>query len=288
MKTTNWLIYKTEKNWLNVTIRLNDERKNWHNDFSVTANLYENWRLVSLGCLHDEILKLFPEFKIFIDLHLCDEYGLPIYTVSNMIYHIKNNKEKVLEYYNSINKKDLEILEKYIDDNNAFEYMLWKLGIIKKRNNYAKEAIKQLEELTGEKYEYKNKASTYLKNSFDTIEIEKKIKSWFFNKDKVTKRQQEKVNNKIKESIEYKKQRMEKEIKNVKIELKLFEIVANKYFELTKNKTIFDNFICYHHDNRIVFNWKWYGDEISQSNFELIRKEIKKDVTLAGYEISMK
>ena len=69
-----------------VEIRLSDPCKNGHNDFAITATTYVGKRWDSCGCLHDDILKHFPEFKIFVDLHLCDDNGVPMYPILNNPY----------------------------------------------------------------------------------------------------------------------------------------------------------------------------------------------------------
>ena len=73
-----------------VEISLSDDCKNGHNDFSITADIYEQrgsrYYHVSCGCQHDEILKYFPEFQIFVDLHICDDNGVPMYPIANNPY----------------------------------------------------------------------------------------------------------------------------------------------------------------------------------------------------------
>lgn len=84
----------------NVTIRLDDQCKNGHQDFSVTGEIYEADKpkidkyLISAGCCHDDILEAFPELQIFVDLHLCDFEGNHMCPVSNGFYHLKNGFNK--------------------------------------------------------------------------------------------------------------------------------------------------------------------------------------------------
>lgn len=110
-----------------VNIRLNDECKNGHQDFAITADIYEKkgngqyyWSCV--GCCHDEILKYFPKFKIFVDLHLSDYNGAPMYAVGNGFYHLQNrDKQYVIKYlrisedqYNKISVAKDKIYFKYL------------------------------------------------------------------------------------------------------------------------------------------------------------------------------
>lgn len=69
-----------------VKLRFDDECRNGHEDFSITATLYEHMRDVAGGCLHDEIAKHFPELAHLIKWHLCGIDG-PMHYVSNTVYH---------------------------------------------------------------------------------------------------------------------------------------------------------------------------------------------------------
>lgn len=89
MTTTNRLCYTVSKRYIqagttfeiNVKILLADDCKNNICDWSITADIYEqrkNGRFVwcAGGCCHEEILKRFPQFKMFVDLHLSNHYGV--------------------------------------------------------------------------------------------------------------------------------------------------------------------------------------------------------------------
>lgn len=76
-----------------IKIKLNDECKNGHEDFSLTADIYEKtprgWRYVGGGCCHEHILKLKPELAPFAALHLSDVDGVPMHAASNAWYWIQ-------------------------------------------------------------------------------------------------------------------------------------------------------------------------------------------------------
>jgi len=79
---------------IHVSIRFDDECKNGHQSFAITADVRtdESRRLKDIaagGCLHDDIEKIFPELKPLIKWHLMNSDG-PMYYVANTIYHASN------------------------------------------------------------------------------------------------------------------------------------------------------------------------------------------------------
>lgn len=157
-----------------VKIRLNDECKNGHQDFAITADIYEkanNGRYVWScgGCCHDEILKYFPKFKLFVDLHLSDYSGAPMYAIENGYYWFCENKEVALNYIR-ISEKEYNDIQDYITQKNNglietqfnrayFGEALQCFGIVDRWRKEANEAINQLELLTGIKFINDSKCS---------------------------------------------------------------------------------------------------------------------------------
>lgn len=82
-------------NIMRIRIRLNDECKNGHQDFAITADIWEKGKLrtdrywIMGGCCHEEIIATRPDLKIFVDLHLCDYKGIPMHAVENGFYHLR-------------------------------------------------------------------------------------------------------------------------------------------------------------------------------------------------------
>lgn len=71
---------------LNVKIRFDDNCKNGHNSFSITADVKVRGRLEESGCLHELIASEFPELIPFIKWHLCSTDG-PMHYIANSLYH---------------------------------------------------------------------------------------------------------------------------------------------------------------------------------------------------------
>jgi hypothetical protein len=178
---SNSLIFRTSKTvgkeTIYVTIRLNDECKNGHQDFAITGGIYEaeepkiDRYYISGGCIHEEIIKHFPEFKMFIDLHLCDYSGVPMHPVANGFYHMvegfnktkPNNASFKAEYcdYYRITPKQFETL-KQAHTKTQFGMLLIELGILKQWEAEATKAIAELERLTETKFINDSKRSQFI------------------------------------------------------------------------------------------------------------------------------
>lgn len=83
---------------IKVTIRFDDECKNKHNSFSITADVVteRSRRLRDIeagGCLHDDIAKVFPELAGLIQWHLFDSENGPMHYVANTMYHASNRAD---------------------------------------------------------------------------------------------------------------------------------------------------------------------------------------------------
>jgi hypothetical protein len=138
---------------INVKIRLDDDCNNKVCDFAITAEIYEiakNGKRVWVagGCLHEEILKHFPQFAPFVRLHLSNLYGQPMYAVENGIFWLKESTEKGAEYL----RIPLALAKMLVIDKGYFKYQLFSLGIVDKWKEEADAAIAQLEELCGKKF----------------------------------------------------------------------------------------------------------------------------------------
>ena len=67
--------------------------------WSVTATEYDNFCFddcVACGCMHDDILKHFPELQPVIDVHLSDTNGAPMHALANAKYFYEQKEWKRL------------------------------------------------------------------------------------------------------------------------------------------------------------------------------------------------
>lgn len=111
MKTESKLVksqYKTfekdimvdnKKGKIKIKIRYDDECGNGHNSFAITGSIYSSRTSTAdrycecCGCIHDEIIKYFPEFAHLIKWHLCNSEA-PMYYLANTTYHARDREYK--------------------------------------------------------------------------------------------------------------------------------------------------------------------------------------------------
>ncbi len=273
-----------EKADIIVEIRLNDECKNGNQDFAITADIYKAGKRgdknhISGGCCHDEILKAFPEFKIFVSLHLCDYKGIPMYAVENGFYHLTTGfnstsvnddgfSRQFCDYYRITQTQFSRIKE----SENALEYalLLKELGVLNQWQQEANEAIKLLETLTGNEFVVDSKKTQYHEPKEEDVQEFKKLKAeGYFSKDEKIKRanakriaEKEKLIDSIRESCnkEVTKARNERNVKLWCIERGID----------------INNMIYYTHSNTMSFNWKDYEKKMSESDFNKMCDGLKE------------
>lgn len=265
----NGIIYS-----MNVHISLGDYCKNGVCDWSIKADIYEkrrNGRFVwcASSCCHDEILKYFPEFKLFIDLHLSNHYGQPMYPVDNGVYHLVNSdKEKAINYLR-ITGTEYDILRNSTEDKLYFKYLLYTLGIVDRWKQESLKAIKQLEVLTGNTWEnpYKPENERFALKLTDEERtlIGNRIKEGYYKSEAIQARKDQKKRE------EYEKKRNEiiadlQEAENKKL---VMLAVLDAGISLK-------NAIYYNHSNKLVFNWNDYEEKVTQEQFDKFVNTVDK------------
>lgn len=298
MKTNNLkhrIVLNNSKINCEVVISLNDECKNGHQDFHITGTFWEigepriDKYFYTAGSCHDEILKHFPEFKIFADLHGCDFSGVPTYAIENGFYHLTEgfndkktpHKVQYCNYYRVTPQQyDTLILCK---EKEHFGFLLFDLGIVKSWNLQAKKAIKTLEKLTGNTFLNDSVKTQFNMDEAQLKEVEQKVKNGFYSLENIQERQQKAIDDKrsklltdLKQSFEAKQLEALQDYEIDRIGIELF---------LTTSNIIF-----YKHQNKIVFNWQdgSYNKQYNETEFKLFLDVAKENQYLKNCEFELK
>lgn len=270
VKKSNDLRYTTVKIVGNkkiiVKIRLNDECKNGHQDFAITADIYEKAKNGQYyyscgGCYHDEILKYFPQFKLLIDLHLSDYSGAPMYAVENGFYHLQNSDKKTVIEFLRISEEQYNKLT-HAEDKDYFKYLLYSECIVNQWIKEASLAIQLIEELTGMEFVNDSKRSQIAPLTDEEKRlIESRLIDGYYTVDAINLRKNEaKQAAKNKQILDLQNSFFEEKTK--------LESELNVKMFLLENDFSIENFIYYNHTNEGVFNWKNYGEQFSKEDFD--------------------
>lgn len=290
MTTTNRLCYTVSKRYIqagttfeiNVKILLADDCKNNICDWSITADIYEqrkNGRFVwcAGGCCHEEILKRFPQFKMFVDLHLSNHYGAPMYPVENGFYHITNSsKELQLTICVSRKRNIICFIRQKINNT---------LNIVERWKRESNEALKKLEELTGQTWEnpYKpeNERFTLKLTDEERTTITNRINDGYYRPEAVQARKDEEKRK------AYEKKRAEI-INDCKKKQQKAENEKRVMLAVLDAGLSVNNVIYYDHSNELVFNWKDYETKVTENDFNKFVSSVNRSLLPAGITFKMK
>ena len=104
------------------------------------------------GAIGDRLIEYFPEIEPFERLHLAYGNGLPDYVEANGWHYVKTRNKKALkENFRLADEEEVEMLMN-APDKESFKYFIYK-NIEFRWHMEAKDLIKKLEELTGDKLE---------------------------------------------------------------------------------------------------------------------------------------
>jgi hypothetical protein len=299
-KESNSLVFRTSKGNINycgdkaniyVTVRLNDKCKNGHQDFAITGDIYKAGRIgdksyLTGGCIHEEIEKYFPEFKIFVNLHLCDYLGQPMHAISNMRYHMINTdskmtKEEFCKYYR-ISKENYDLLFKNTENNDLFSYVFCNTDIQKKWLAEANKAIKFLESLTETKFINDSKRSNIATLTDEKIkEVEKCIAEGYYSEDAKTQRLNEKRQSEKQKVVDKINKDFDKKVMSAKIEKSIYMFFAKWDYKFT-------NFIYYNHSKTIGLNWKNYERMLTDKEIKMLTKKMSSLIKRYDLKIEVK
>jgi hypothetical protein len=267
-----------------VNIRLDDQCENGHQEFAITADLYKDAgrsdrHCIAGGCIHDEILKIVPQFKIFVDLHLCDYKGIPMFAIANGFYHMekgfnnitKSFKEDFCEYYR-ITPEQFDVLQKCkTQDQYALE--LFKMDVFSQWEKEANEAIGILERLTGDEF-IVDSVRTQLDTRYDKECMEKLINldnEGYFSEELVAQRFEEEQIAKRKVKLDNINEAYHKKVAELKADLYL-DIIGIELFNTT------ENVIYYKHTDEVVMNWQdnIYSKKYTEEEYKAFQEACKK------------
>lgn len=283
MKTNNLTFRATKvagNKEITVKIRLNDECKNGHQDFAITADIYQAGKpktdryLIGGGCCHEEILKYFPEFKIFVDLHGCDYKGIPMHATANMHYRMNSDKmtaERFCEYYR-ITADQYNMLQG-ADSKTHFAILLAQSPIISQWENQANEAIKLLEQLTGNEFLIDSQRTQLIMPTTEEINTElQRIKDGYYSAEAINQREEQRKIEEIKKISDD----FDSKVKDVLTEKRTMLEVLKKGGTKALN-----NCIYYNHTKQLKFNWRGYDNlPQEQVNNIIANLELPEEVTI--------
>lgn len=262
-----------------IKIRLNDECKNGHQDFSITGTCWEKGKpktdkyMIQGGACGDEIAELFPEYEIFNRLHLCDYMGIPMHCSANGFYFLRKGfyryeegetlKSKWCKYYR-VFPEQFDILFEAKSETH-FAILLERLGIFEQWKAEADLAIKKLEELTGNEFVVDSVRTQYNRPSDEKMKEEsERISNGYYSEEEKQKREDERSAQKL---LEIDREERLK-INDIKDEYKIKRLI------LGFSEKAYQNYIYYNHSKEIKFNWRGFGDTMSDVEIQAVKDAI--------------
>lgn len=240
-----------------LIIKLADECKNGHCDFSLTMEHYEkarNHRFYLRGCGafgEEEIVKHFPNMKPFAGLHNCNQFGEPIHAVANGFYWIKTCEYDVAKRELRITDSELDSLRLAVDadDRKYFAYLLEVMGIFDRWKREADAFIKFLE---NDKFTWVNPypelKPLYRLSREDFKDIQHKISTGYYEESEIAKRKEARLKAEYDKKRNAILERYEKDSadlsKQLEIDLYMLDHGISKAA-----------YIYYTHTDSIAFNW---------------------------------
>lgn len=275
---------------IDVKVRLDDDCRNGHADFGITATIYEKdkygvWKWCMAGCCHEQIAVAFPELCPFIALHLCDAKGAPMYAQGNGFYHLRNSSKEVTMSELRITQQEYDRFLREAEDQLYFTYLLQTMGIPARWEEEARAAIKQLEELTEEQFEDTSVRYQFTPLTEEEFQlVETRIAEGYYLPANIKKRRHEALLAAKRKKIEDLKTHAANE------KAKIDQELAVKLHVLRCGMPL-DNFIYYDHRNTGVFNWRDYAsknDIVTQEQFDRFLKKVDYSKLPAGIEFQLK
>lgn len=282
----NYLMFETtreadlegERSLVTLTVELNDECGNGHCDFGVTfearsmdsGKVWMRWRAEN-----DEIRRIFPEYGMFIDLHMRTWDGMPLYPVANGMFHMKEWSREDVKEHMRITDDEYDRLRMATDDKEYFRYLLYGLGIVDRWKDEGLAAIKELERLTGDEWENPygdNERKRMVPLTEEEREgIEKRVAEGYYTPEAIEDRRRARDREKMEKDLKYENDRYDEELRtagiNHAINVALIKVGA---------PTIAG--IYYGHEKKVVINWSKDKRKATKEQYMRFMKEIDMEM----------
>lgn len=292
MKITNNIKVNIKKEasngmFFNINIRLNDQCKNGHNDFSITGDYWHagearTERNACSGAIGDTIAKHFPEFQIFENLHLCDVKGAPMHASANGFYHLNTQEMEKTEFckYYRVSPEQFDKL-KTAEDEQHFKYLLYSTGVTEQWQDEATKAIALLEEMSGLKFEDDSVRFNLMPLKVDEAkEMQNRISTGYYSAEQKTLRAK-KLRDEQKQTI------LDEVNKDFELATKKATAERDAKILVLESELPLNNFLFYNHSLTGSFNWKSYEKKVTQEQFNAFL-EFVKDKTPEGVTWELK
>lgn len=291
-----------------IKIRLDDKCRNGHEDFSLTADIYEKskngrWVDVGGGCCHDHILKLRPDLAPFAALHLSTFEGVPMYAAGNALYWFAGFNGGLGKEHHGGNgsggKTPAECRRIFAEHIRAtpaqvdaivaaaprteaeLQAILEDMGFPQQWKREARAAIVTLEELSGHKFKSEATRGRWKPLSTEErAEIATRKAEGYYDADKVTARDAEKAEADKAARIASIRADLSKSIDKKERDAQVRIYMVERYWPNMRN------FIYYDHLNEIAVNWTTTEALITREDFDRIAAELDPEALPAG--ITMK
>lgn len=166
-----------------------------------------------------------------------------------------------------------------------FKYLLYMLGIVERWKRESNEALKKLEELTGQTWEnpYKpeNERFTLKLTDEERTTITNRINDGYYRPEAVQARKDEEKRK------AYEKKRAEI-INDCKKKQQKAENEKRVMLAVLDAGLSVNNVIYYDHSNELVFNWKDYETKVTENDFNKFVSSVNRSLLPAGITFKMK
>lgn len=166
-----------------------------------------------------------------------------------------------------------------------FKYLLFNLGIVDRWRRESDELLIELEDLSGKKwvnpYKPEKERFTLTLTDEERLLIEESIKAGYYSAENIEKRREEAHKVKMMEKRAEICEQYDKIIRDAETDKKVMLCVFD--YGLST-----DNVIYYNHTNTLSFNWRDYGEKITQEEFDDFVNNVDRSQLPEGIKFELK